>query len=124
MIDGLPETPRVAVKLERTEKRVEVTIPFLEGHEDIYQYWFSDGIIDGDDPDRTNRRYEPPDSISFYDSNGSVGLVGSRVSGTRMSFGGAGVGEGRLAFDYTVLGAGSGTDYEKVNGLRSEVEGL
>lgn len=41
-----------------------------------------------------------------------------------MNFGGAGVGEGRLLFDYTVLGAGSGTDYEKINGLRSEVEGL
>lgn len=124
MIDGLPETPRVAVKLERTEKQVEVTIPFLDGHSDIYQYWFSSGVRYGDDPDKSKRRYEPPESISFYDANGSVGLVGSRVSGSKMNFGGAGIGEGRLVFDYTILGAGSGSDYEKINGLRSEVEGL
>lgn len=124
MIDGLPETPRVAVKLERTARRVEITIPFLDGHDDIYQYWFSGGIMYGDDPDRTKRRYEPPNAISFYDAHGPVGLVGSRVSGSKMNFGGVGVGEGRLAFDYTILGATSGTAYETINGLRSEVEGL
>lgn len=124
MIDGLPETPRVAVKLERTDKRVEVTIPFLDGHGDIYQHWFSGGIMYGDDPDRTQRRYEPPYSISFYDSRGPVGLVGSQVAGSTMKFGGTGVGEGRLTFDYTILGAGCGSDYESINGLRSEVEGL
>ncbi|MDO8308221.1 MAG: hypothetical protein Q7V58_07670 [Actinomycetota bacterium] len=124
MIDGLPDTPRVAVKLERTDKRVEVTIPLLDGHGDVYQYWFSSGIIYGDDPDKTKRRYEPPESISFYDARGPVGLVGSSASGSTMNFGGAGIGEGRLTFDYAILGAGSGADYESINGLRSEVEGL
>ena len=124
MIDGLPETPRVAVKLERTDKRVEVTVPFLGGHGDPYQYWFSIGIMYGDDPDKTKRRYEPPESISFYDAKGPVGLVGSHVSGSRMNFGGAAVGEGRLSFDFAILGAGRGADYESINGLRSEVEGL
>lgn len=123
MIDGLPETPRVSVKLERTDRRVEVTIPFLDGISDIYQYWFSSGIMYGDDPNRTKRRYEPPDAISFYDAHGPVGLVGSRVSGSKMNLG-AGVGEGRLVFDYTILGASSGAAYESINGLRSEVEGL
>lgn len=125
MIDGLPETPRVSVKLERTEDRVEVTIPFLDGIGDVFQYWFSDGIMFGDDPERKNRRYSPPPTVSFYDAHGSVGLVGSRVTGSKLRFGGVGgVGEGRLAFDFTVLGASSGTAYERVNGLRSEVEGL
>lgn len=124
MIDGLPDTPRVAVKLERTAKGVEVTIPFLDGHTDPYQYWFSGGIMYGDDPAKTKRRYEPPVSISFYDASGSVGLIGSRVQGSRITFGGTSTGEGRLAFDYAVLGASSGAAYEAINGLRSEVEGL
>lgn len=124
MIDGLPETPRVAVKLERTDKRIEVTIPFLDGHADIYQYWFSSGISYGDDPERNKRRYEPPLSISFYDAKGPVGLVGSHASGATIALGGAGTGEGLLTLDYAILGAGSATDYESINGLRSEVEGL
>lgn len=44
--------------------------------------------------------------------------------GSTLSFGGQRVGEGRLAFDYAVLGASSGTCYAKINGIRSEVEGL
>lgn len=124
MIDGLPETPPVSVKLERTTNRVEITIPFLEGISDIYQYWFSSGITYGDDPDRTKRRYEPPDAISFYDAYGSVGLVGSHVSGSTISYRDAASGEGRLGFEYTILGASSGPAYRSINGLRSEVEGL
>lgn len=124
MIDGLPETPRVAVKLERTQDRVEVTIPFLDGHDDVYQFWFSGGIHYGDDPHRTKRRYKPPNSITFYDASGAVGLIGSRVSGSRITLGGANVGEGRLAFDYAVCGARLASVYESINGLRSEVEGL
>ncbi len=124
MIDGLQETPRVAAKLERDELGVQLTIPFLDGHDDIYSYWFSSGIMFGDDPDRTKRRYNPPSSLSFYDSAGKVGLVGSRVSGSKRVMGGTGIGEGRLRFDYTILGAMSGPTYEQINGLRSEIEGL
>lgn len=124
MIDGLPETPRVAVKLEKTRGRVEVTIPFLDGHDDIYRYWFSDGIHHADDPHRTKRRYEPPNSISFYDARGAVALIGSRVTGSTITLGGAKIGEGRLAFDYAVCGARLASAYESINGLRSEVEGL
>jgi len=123
MIDGLPETPRVAVKLSRDESGVEITIPFLDGYDDPYSYWFSQGIAYGDDPDRTERRYEPPTAISFHDVEGSVGLVGSRVSGSTRTFGEV-RGEGRLRFDYAVLGAASGQAYEQINGLRSEIEGL
>ena len=124
MIDGLPETPRVAVKLERTDKRVQVTVPFLEGHNDIYQYWFSSGINYGDDPDKTKRRYEPPPSVGFHDAHGDVGLVGCRDVGSRLHLGGASIGEGLLDIDFAILGAKSGAAYESINGLRSEVEGL
>lgn len=124
MIDGLPETPRVAVKLERSDRGVEITVPWLDWPSDLYQFWFSGGIHYVDDPARTKRRYEPPAAISFYDAHGRVGLVGSRVSGSKMTFGQVAFGEGRLRFDYTVLGASSGPAYESINGLRSEVEGL
>lgn len=124
MIDGFPETPRVAVKLERDARGVELTIPFLDGADDIYSYWFMQGVVFGDDPQRTKRRYEPPDSVSFYDSSGKVGLIGSRVSGSKHVMGGSGVGEGRLRFDYAILGAMSGPAYTQINGLQSEIEGL
>lgn len=124
MIDGLHETPRVSVKLERTDRRVEITVPFLDGVFDTYGYWFSGGIMYADDPDRTKRRYQPPHAISFYDAHGSVGLVGSRVVGSKTTFGGFSIGEGRIAFDYTIFGASSGPAYESINGLRSELEGL
>lgn len=124
MIDGLPETPRVSVKLERTSRQVELTIPFLDGWSDVYQYWFSSGVSSGDDPDRTKRRYEPPHAISFYDAHGSIALVGSHVSGSKMRLGDWDIGEGRLVFDYTILGASSCAAYGRINGLRSEVEGL
>jgi hypothetical protein len=124
MVDGLADTPLVAVKLERTDRQVEVTIPLGDEFSDVYQYWFSTGIMYADDPDRSKRRYEPPDTISFYDAHGPVGLVGSRVSGSKRTWGGPGVGEGRLTFDYTILGASSGPAFESINGLRSEVEGL
>lgn len=124
MVDGLPETPRIAAKLERDERGVELTIPFLDGHDDIYSYWFSQDVVFGDDPGRTKRRYEPPSSVSFYDAAGRVALVGSRVSGSQHVFGGTNVGEGRLRFDFTILGGMSGPAYERINGFRSEVEGL
>lgn len=124
MIDGLLETPPVAVKVERTEKRVEVTIPFLDGHRDIYRYWFSTGIMFGDDPDRSKRRYEPPETLSVYTAKGPVGLVGSRAVGSTTKYGVPAIGEGRLTFDFTILGARSGADYGVINGLRSEIEGL
>lgn len=124
MIDGLDDTPPVSVKLERNERGVEMTVPFWDGPSDVYQYWFSGGMTYGDDPHRTKRRYEPPDALSFYDAHGSVGLVGSRFSGARLNFGGTGVSEGRILFEYTVLGGSSGAAYQSINGLRSEVEGL
>lgn len=123
MFDGLPETPLVSVKLERTDRQVEVTIPLKDDVSDIYQHWFSRGTLYVDDPERTKRRYKPPDAISFHDSHGPVGLVGSRVSGSNMNLG-TGIGEGRIVFDYTILGASSGSAFESINGLRSEVEGL
>ncbi len=124
MIDGLPETPRVAVKLERTDRRIQVTVPFIEGHDDIYQYWFSSGTNYGDDPDRIKRRYEPPPTVGFHDARGDVGLVGCRDAGWRRHLGGPSIGEGLLDIDYAILGASSGMAFEKVNGLRSEIEGL
>jgi hypothetical protein len=124
MLDGLRETPRVAVMLERSEHEVQVTVPFLDGWSDHFAYWFSSGIVRVNDPDMDTRQHEPPKSISFRDAGGPIGLVGSRVRGSTVSCGGAATGEGRLAFDYAILGARSGGAYESINGLRSEVEGL
>lgn len=124
MIDGFEATPRVAVKLARTKSAIEVTIPFLAGPQDPYLYWFATGISFGDDPERAKRRYQPPTTVGFHDADGSVGLVGSRIASSSFTYGGSRIGEGRLTFDYAVLGATSGAAFESINGLRTEIEGL
>lgn len=123
LVDGLPETPLVAVKLERHPSRVEVTLPYTDGETQVYDYWFSFNTMYGDDPHRTKRRYEPPSTLSFYDAFGPVGLVGTRASGARRNLGG-GTSQGSIEVAYTILGASSGPAFERINGLRSEVEGL
>lgn len=123
MIDGLKETPRVATKLEIDQNKVVLTIPFINGHEDPYKYWFSGKVRYGDDPNREKRRYRAPRSVTFQDSAGPVALIGSRTLGSDVNLF-SGIGEGVLGFDFTVLGASSSSKYEKINGLRSEIEGL
>jgi hypothetical protein len=124
MVDGLPETPLISLMLSRTHSEVGVTIPFSDERSDPYHYWFSSNMMYADDPARSKRRYEAPNAITFFSADGSVGLVGSRESSSKRSWVGPGSGEGRLIFDFTVLGASSGSAFESVNGLRSEVEGL
>lgn len=124
MVDGDPNTPEIAVMLERTDEAIQLTIPTkgLFAREDPYGRWFSSGVEYGDDPDRTRYRYLPPSSLLFNDHRGHVSLIGCRQDAA--SFGSNGAGFGRVVAEYAVLGGRSWANFEKVNGVRTELPGL
>ncbi|WP_407317595.1 hypothetical protein UQW22_13610 [Isoptericola halotolerans] len=124
MIDGDENTPEIAVMLERTDESIQLTIPNkgMFDHNDPYGRWFSSGVEYSDDPDRTRFRYEPPSSLLFNDHLGPVSLIGCRQEAA--SFGSNGAGFGRVVADYAVLGGRSWINFEKVNGVRTEMPGL
>jgi hypothetical protein len=102
--DGLPDTPHVAVQLQRTDHSIEMRLPWNDEYNPGHERWFSQGILWGDDPDRTKHRYEVPQQLAFVDPAGPVALVGcseSRYSSNR----GMGVGVGRASIRFAVIGA-------------------
>lgn len=123
MVDGDPTTPEIAVMLERTDEAIQLTIPTkgMFERDDPYGRWFSSSVKYGDDPDRTRFRYTPPSSLLFNDHRGHVSLVGCRQAAA--SFGSNG-GFGRVVADYAVLGGRSWANFERVNGVRTEIPGL
>lgn len=121
--DGLPDTPHVAVELQRTENGIDMRLPWNDEYNPGHERWFSEGILWGDDPDRTKHRYEVPQQMAFVDPGGPVALVGCRGSGYRSNRG-MGVGVGRASVRFAVIGAHDAGRYATINGLRSEIEGL
>ena len=124
MVDGDPTTPEIAVMLERTDEAIQLTIPTkgMFERDDPYARWVSSGVQYGDDPDRTRFRYTPPSNLLFNDHRGHVSLIGCRQAAA--SFGSNGAGFGRLVAEYAVLGGRSWANFEKVNGVRTEIPGL
>ncbi|RLK49331.1 hypothetical protein [Microbacterium telephonicum] len=124
LYDGDEETPEVAVMLEMTSEHIQLTIPTkgLSLAGDPYGRWFSSGMDFGDDPDRTRYRYSPPLRLLFNDHLGPVSLIGCRQQAA--SFASNGAGFGRVVADYAVLGGRRWIDFDRVNGVRSELPGL
>lgn len=110
--------------LERTDEAIQLTIPTkgMFERDDPYGRWFSSGVEYGDDPDRTRFRYTPPSSLLFNDHRGHVSLIGCRQDAASFSSNGAGF--GRVVAEYAVLGGRSWADFERVNGVRTELTGL
>jgi hypothetical protein len=121
--DGLPDTPHIAVELLRTEDDIEMRLPWNSEYNPGHERWFSQGVLWGDDPDRNKHRYEVPERIAFVDPSGPVALVGCRSSGYNSNHG-FGVGVGKASVRFAVIGAKNAGIYGRINGLRSEIEGL
>jgi hypothetical protein len=69
----------------------------------------------------------PPTELDYFDEQGPVGLIGYRPAGGGTTrFGGmvAASGVGMLTADYTVDKAFRASNYVKINGLRSKIDGL
>lgn len=121
-IDGNKETDSISVMLRDTGTTIELAVPLrgIYGLNDPYGRWWSQGVMFGDDPDRSKHSYSPPEVLRMYDNAGDVVLVGCRAAGSNNHYR---VGQGRIVANYAVLG-GRSLKYDKVNGLRAEVPAL
>lgn len=121
-IDGHPDTAEVAVMLRDTGTAIELKIPLkgISAKDDPYERWWSFGVHFGDDPERTKHSYGPPRVLLLHDTKGPVVLLGCRATGSAPNLN---AGEGTIVANFAVLG-GSSLNYEKINGLRTEVPAL
>jgi hypothetical protein len=124
LADGDPATPPLPAQLIRTAGGIELRLPWLEDQpaERQLERWFAGDAQWGDDPDKSRYRYTPPEAFEFCDALGVVVLVGCWSRGYRRTFGLAG--EGHLGVTYALPGASNARRYAKVNGLRSQIDGL
>ena len=120
MIDGDPDTPEVSTTLVDDGRSIVLTVPWSDMGS-VYGRWFAQGVMFGDDPDRTRFRYQPPEILWFHDHHGMVTLVGCRSVGSNSNFV---LGQGRASVRIAVLGGQRLPDYRKINGLRTDLPGL
>lgn len=125
--DGDDATPTTAAQLVRTDDEGAVLSVAWEDRSDagrIFERWFSGStVMWGDDPERTEYKYDVPRLLDFADAHGRVALIGCH-RGPSTSGGSAGLGVGHIRVDYAVMGARNSADYEEINGMRSEIAGL
>lgn len=122
LADGDPDTEMMSALYEYDEMGVRLHVPFL-AHEDSRSRWWSHGMLHMDDPDRTKYHYQPPSELNYVDDQGPIGLVGC-LSGPANTNLGLGIGRGTVRARYAVEGAQDAANYVKLNGLRSEIDGL
>jgi hypothetical protein len=109
----------------RTEGSIVLNLPWLQDQDADrkLERWFGSHAHWGDDPDQSRYEYKPPEAFDFYDALGNIALVGCRAGGYQRDFiSGAGV--GRVVVTFALRGATGAQKYAKLNGLRSEIDGL
>lgn len=119
LIDGDAGTPEISVMLENVADTLVLTIPTkgMFHSEDPYARWFLSDFQRGDDPGRSQYRYEPPTTLFFVDADGSLTLSGCRMRSMKT---GLSVGRGEVVADFGVIGARH-LNYSSINGLRSTI---
>lgn len=125
LVDGIADTDLMSAVYEYDSLGVRVQVPF-HLDDDVRGRWWSSGIVYADDPSRTKHSYSPPSELDYYDSVGSVGLVGCHSAPSTQRYGGGkpSVGLGMIRAAYAIEGAYSSKNYVKPNGLRSEIDGF
>ncbi|RLQ86419.1 reverse gyrase [Mycetocola zhadangensis] len=117
LIDFDPDTPKVKVTLEWSEKGISVEIPW-SGPDDYYASWFLRDAFQG----LAAKNNKPiPRRLLFTDSHGSVLLVDCWPKGYHTNFA---AGTGRMWASYAVMDVGTDLDFSRLDGIRSEVSGL
>lgn len=122
LVDGDPNTDLMSALYEFDKTGVRLHIPFLS-NEDSRSRWWSHGTLHMDDPDRTKYTYKPPSELNYFDSKGSVGLLGCASGGATTEMV-TGVGRGTIRARYALERARGAANFLKLNGLRSEIDGL
>lgn len=122
LADGDPTNDRMSALYEFDEEGVRLHVPFMS-HQDPRSRWWSHGTLHMDDPDRTKYSYQPPSELNYLDSKGSVGLLDC-VSGRATTNMGRGIGQGTVRARYALEKAHEAANFIKLNGLRSEIDGM
>jgi hypothetical protein len=122
LFDGDPTTDLMSALYEFDETGVRLHVPFMS-NEDVRSRWWSHGILHMDDLDRTKYYYEPASELDYIDYKGPVGLLGCVSSDATRDVGG-GVGRGTISARYALEGAREAANFTKLNGFRSEIDGL
>lgn len=125
LVDGNPDADLLSALYEYDELGVRVKVPYLTDVDDRSRWW-SQGVMFMDDVDRTEYDYSPPTEFDYYDSEGSVALIGCRSGRGNQRFGRntPATGVGVINARYAVEGARAAAHYLKPNGFRSEMDGL
>jgi hypothetical protein len=111
---------------EQDRGGVLLRIPYLVGNFPERWFWSDLGLHIGAGGNPIPPE-PPPTELDYFDNQGSVGLVGCRsAGGGSMLFGGfsASSGVGEIAANFAVEKAAHAANYAKINGLRSEIDGL
>lgn len=111
---------------EQDRGGVLLRVPYLIGNFPERWFWSDLGAHIGADGKRIPPEM-PPAELDYFDNKGAVGLVGCRsAGGGSMLFGGvsAASGVGELAANFAVENAVRAANYAKINGFRSEIDGL
>lgn len=123
LADGDPGTQMMSALYEYDDTGVRLHVPFWAHKDPRARWWSPASVLHTDDPDRTRYNYQPPSELDYVDDRGRVGLVGC-VRGRANTGLVQGVGRGTVRAHYAVEGARSAANYVKLNGLRSEIDGL
>lgn len=123
LADGDPGTGVMSALYEYDDTGVRLHVPFWANRDPRARWWSPGSTLHTDDPDRTRFSYQPPSELNYVDERGRVGLLGC-VRGRANTGLARGVGRGTVRARYAVEGAGDAANYAKLNGLRSEIDGL
>lgn len=111
---------------EQERGGVLLRIPYLVDNFPERWFWSDLGQYIGSDG-KPIPPEAPPTELDYFDNKGAVGLVGCRsAAGGSILFGGvsASAGVGELAASFAVEKAIHAANYAKINGFRSEIDGL
>ncbi|WP_298178743.1 HEPN domain-containing protein [Saccharomonospora sp.] len=118
--DGMKDTPAIPAQLFKRNSRVYLEVPFSPDSPEAAAWFASEPLMF---PYAETNHRDLPSALDFLDSSGSIVLIGCHKAGTRHQLM-SGIGTGRIAVDYAILGAYDARKYSKINGFRSEIEGL
>ncbi|WP_147391543.1 ApeA N-terminal domain 1-containing protein [Galactobacter valiniphilus] len=111
---------------EHARGGVLLRVPYLLGNSPERWFWSDLGQYIGENG-KVLPPEQPPTELDYFDNKGTVGLVGCRsAGGGSFSIGGfaAASGVGELVANFAVEKAAHARNYAKINGFRSEIDGL
>lgn len=121
LVDFDPDSPETQVMLERTPEALNLTLAW-NSRKNAYARWFSRLTIEAPfDGDEYSHR-DLPTQLLFQHTGGSLFLLGCEIDSAHMQIWGSGTGTIRVK--YAIENTWGITNFERANGVRSEITGL